>query len=103
MQPRIEEGGTHRGGNDLPRSLFSQSRPGRPIPATQTVAVGCPLQPEVHMFADPAILKQSKDNLKLDRQVYQDAARRSGSVLLVSTNREETLQASLLEYAAFVV
>jgi hypothetical protein len=56
------------------------------------------------MFADPAILKPSlKDNPKLDRQTYQNAARRSGSVRLVSAAREDVLQASLLEYAAFVV
>lgn len=56
------------------------------------------------MFADPTILKQArKDNPKLDRQVYQNAARRSGSVLLVSAPKEEALQGSLLEYAAFVV
>ena len=59
---------------------------------------------EVHTFADPAILKQSlKDNPKLDRQAYQNAARRSGSVLVVSAGREDVLQKSLLEYAGFLV
>lgn len=56
------------------------------------------------MFADPAIVKQAvRDNPKLDRQAYQNAARRSGPVLLASTAREEALQRALLEYAAFVV